>query len=189
MPKTSNSSAKDFAEIAFNVLKSRFPSSPSNLTVAEVNAVLNNLSALNNEKKATDQIVLLLQSHLIKMAAIEQKWLIRIILKDVKLGMGTKRILSAYHPDAQEMYEVCNDLEKICNTLVDPRDRSKGIEIALFKPFSPMLADRVKMSKILSKMDHKLFYVETKLDGERTQLHKEGNKYGIIICSSLVKLC
>ena len=110
------------------------------------------------------------------MSAIEQKWLIRIILKDLKLGIGSIPILEMYHPDAQELYDVTNDLEKVCSSLTDPNDRSFGIDISLFKPFRPMLADRALVAKILSKMGHKPFYVETKLDGERTQIHKNNER-------------
>lgn len=113
------------------------------------------------------------------MSAIEQKWLIRIILKDFKLGISQNPILDIYHPDAQELYNVTNDLEKVCSSLTDPNDRSFGIEISLFKPFRPMLADRAPVNRVLSKMGHKPFYVETKLDGERTQIHKE-NKRSVI---------
>ena len=110
---------------------------------------------------------------MINMSAIEHKWLIRIILKDMKLGIGQTTILAMYHPDAKELYDATNDLEKVCTSLLDPNDRSLGIDISLFKPFRPMLADRASIKQILSKMGLKPFYVETKLDGERTQIHKD----------------
>ena len=84
--------------------------------------------------------------------------------------------MAAYHPDAQEFYDNSNDLEKTITTLANPTDRTLGIDISLFKSFSPMLADRINIAKVNSKLGNKPFYVETKLDGERTQIHKEGNK-------------
>ena len=110
-------------------------------------------------------------------SALEQKWLIRIILKNVKVfGAGSKTLMAAYHPDAQELYDNTNDLEKTITTLANPLDRTFGIEISLFKSFSPMLADRTAINKVIARMGNKPFYVETKLDGERTQIHKEGNR-------------
>jgi DNA ligase-4 len=47
------------------------------------------------------------------MSAAEQKWLIRMLLKDMKLGLGQSRIFDIYHPDAQELYDVSNDLLKV----------------------------------------------------------------------------
>lgn len=55
-----------------------------------------------------------LETMLQKMSAKEQKWLIRIILKDMKLGMGHTRVLGIFHPDAKEMYDVSNSLVKVC---------------------------------------------------------------------------
>jgi DNA ligase-4 len=33
------------------------------------------------------------------------------------------------------------------------------------------------VAKITKLMDHQWFYIETKFDGDRMQLHKNGNKY------------
>lgn len=84
--------------------------------------------------------------------------------------------MSAYHPDAKELYDVSNDLEKVCTSLEDPFNRPLAIGISIFKPFRPMLADRIEVSKFLTKMGNKPFYVETKLDGERIQIHTDGKK-------------
>jgi DNA ligase-4 len=127
--------------------------------------------------KKTENTERILKPILMKLSALEQKWLIRVILRNVKLiGMSESAVLSTYHPDAKELYDVSNDLEKVCATLIDPLNRTSGIEISLFNPFRPMLADRLLISKILTKMNNKPFYVETKLDGERTQIHKRGKR-------------
>lgn len=178
MPKTTHSISKDFADVVYNVLRKRCTSDTSSLTVADINTFLENLSRASPESsKKSDNMSKLLQPLLAKLSAVEQKWLIRIILKNVKLaGLNEKAVLSALHPDAKELYDVSNDLEKVCTSFMDPSSPSSGIEISLFKPFRPMLADRVQMSKILTKMGNNPFYVETKLDGERTQIHKRGKR-------------
>lgn len=48
-----------------------------------------------------------------KLTAVQLKWFLRIILKDLKLAMGTTRILAAFHPDAPELYESCGSLSKV----------------------------------------------------------------------------
>lgn len=48
-----------------------------------------------------------------QLSALEQKWLIRILLKDTKLGLGQKSLLSAYHEDAEEVYNVSTSLKQV----------------------------------------------------------------------------
>lgn len=48
-----------------------------------------------------------------KMTAVEQKWLIRVLLKDMRLGIGQNTIFNAWHPDAKDYYDVTNSLEKV----------------------------------------------------------------------------
>lgn len=50
---------------------------------------------------------------LLKFSSNEQKWFIRLLLKDMHLGVAHKKILNAYHPDASQLYDVCNDLKKV----------------------------------------------------------------------------
>ena len=65
----------------------------------------------------------------------------------------------------------------MCKDLRDPSVRLVENEIALFQPFRPMLASRVSISQVTRLMDHKEFFMETKYDGDRMQLHKDGEKY------------
>lgn len=55
----------------------------------------------------------ILQSMLLKLSANEQKWLIRLLLKDMRLGIAHTKILKAYHDDANDLYDICNDLTKV----------------------------------------------------------------------------
>lgn len=55
---------------------------------------------------------------LLKLSANEQKWLIRLLLKDMRLGIAHTKILKTYHPDAIELYDVCNDLTKVTNNIM-----------------------------------------------------------------------
>lgn len=52
---------------------------------------------------------------LTSMSAAEQKWLIRMLLKDMKFGLGQNSIFGIYHPDAKELYDVSNNLRKVHN--------------------------------------------------------------------------
>merc|ERR1711981_1222881 len=70
-----------------------------------------------------------------RMTAIQVKWLVRIILKDMHIGLGEKTILSTFHLDAQELYDVNANLRKVVEVLYDPNVRRKEIEVTLFDPF------------------------------------------------------
>lgn len=50
---------------------------------------------------------------LLNMSAEEQKWFIRMLLKDLKLQVSQSDILNTIHPDAKELYDVCNNLQKV----------------------------------------------------------------------------
>ena len=47
----------------------------------------------------------------------EQKWIVRIILKDLKAGLGYEPILRAYHPDALELFNATSDLRSVFEEL------------------------------------------------------------------------
>jgi len=174
-PATTKTSSKDFADVVCSIMRQRAPKPPSELTVDQINESLDKLSKLESGKNRN--MTSILQPLIRQLPAVEQKWLVRIILRNVRCGAGQKPLLKAYHPDAQELYNVCYDLEKVCVTLFDLSNRSFALSISLFKPFSPMLADQSNLNQIVSKMGNKMFFVETKLDGERTQIHIDGDRY------------
>uniref|UniRef100_A0A914UW65 DNA ligase n=1 Tax=Plectus sambesii TaxID=2011161 RepID=A0A914UW65_9BILA len=111
------------------------------------------------------------------MNELEVKWLLRILLKQMKIGMKETSVLSVFHPEAGQLYDVTTSLSKVCTQLRDPSTRLDVIQVQLFNPFRPMLANRVPVDKVAEVMKNEPFYVETKYDGERVQLHKEGERY------------
>ncbi|KAK3510421.1 hypothetical protein QTP70_005919 [Hemibagrus guttatus] len=87
--------------------------------------------------------------------ALEQKWLIRMILKDMKLGISKETVLQLH----------------------DPSVSLNEVSISLFSAFKPMLAGVGNIRQVEKQMENQVFYIETKLDGERIQLHKDGDVY------------
>lgn len=47
------------------------------------------------------------------MSAVELKWLIRMIVKELKVGLSQASVFTVYHDDAEEFYNVNNNLEKV----------------------------------------------------------------------------
>jgi DNA ligase-4 len=86
-------------------------------------------------------------------------------------------VFTEFHPDAARLYDVTTSLRAVCTRLHDRTRSLDEIEIALFSPFRPMLADRAAIAHVPSVMLDRDFYVETKYDGERVQVHKQGDVY------------
>lgn len=100
----------------------------------------------------------------------------RLILKDLKIGLGHETLLKNYHPDALEIYNMTSDLKRVFEELKDGKTRFGIDKFALFFPIKPMLAGRVDKSKLEEIVQGQKFLIETKFDGERIQVHfKEGD--------------
>ncbi|XP_064490399.1 DNA ligase 4-like [Ornithodoros turicata] len=172
-PKVARAEAGDFASVAYVVLKNRCPIKGS-LTVSDVNRYLDEISNVSSERNKED-VEKKLCSLLQQTSASEQRWLIRMILKDMKMGVSEHSVLNAYHPDARDLFDVTSNLAKVCLQLKDTNFRLHEAEISLFSPFRPMLAERAEPKTVERQMNHEPFFVETKFDGERLQVHKDGD--------------
>jgi DNA ligase 4 len=167
----------DFASVAYFVLKNRCKENKM-LSLFDINRHLDTI-AVNNArgKEGLREVNSSIKSLLCNLDALQLKWLIRIILKDLKVGMKEATILDAFHPDALDLYNFTSSLEKVCQMLYDPKKRLHEVSVSLFSPCRPMLGERAKPNKIEQLLAGQPFYIETKFDGERFQLHKKGNEY------------
>ncbi|ESO08239.1 hypothetical protein HELRODRAFT_75449 [Helobdella robusta] len=166
---------RDFASLCGMVLKNRC-SEKGVLSIAEVNKQLDAIARGHVIKDEDDVQKSLL--HLMKnVSSCELEWLVRIILKEVKLGLSQKLIFSSFHPDAEELYNVKMSLEKVCRMLTDENIRLHEIEVSIFTAFKPMLAVREEPSNIEKLMHGRSFLIETKYDGERMQMHKMNDSF------------
>jgi DNA ligase-4 len=121
----------------------------------------------------------------------------------MNISVKDTTVFGVFHPDAQDLYNTCSDLKKVAWGLWDPNKRlgdevycdnprpphssddPKGKKVHLFRAFAPMLCRRpVKLEESVREMQGKPFIIEEKLDGERMQLHKRGDKF--FYCSRCV---
>ena len=169
---SANDTSGDFAARCYEVFKIRHRrSEPGNMTISEVNERLDRLSLENGE----GQQKLFLEFYQ-KMSPIELQWLVRIILRQMKVGATERTLFNVWHPDAQKLFGYHSNLREVCWELYDPEHR---IEVSLtpMKCFGPQLAEHQMRSiqkvvdKMLSETDEKVFWIEEKLDGERIQMH------------------
>jgi DNA ligase-4 len=102
---------------------------------------------------------------------LEHKWLLRIILKDLKIGIGHETILKNYHPDAITLYNVTSDLKEVLSELNSKDAKLGSNKFRLFYPIKPMLAGKLPLKQINTILDKTKVILETKFDGERIQVH------------------
>ncbi|XP_038207910.1 DNA ligase 4-like isoform X1 [Zerene cesonia] len=167
-----NAHDSDFAGVAYFVLKNRMTQKSCSLTIGDINKVLDKISTaeVGNKGPVLDDAF----SFIIKNLTAEQlKWFLRLILKDLKLAMGTHRTLAAFHPDAPELLDSCGNLSKVCEDLSDGDTRPIELGVKVFYAVSPMLSERLDITRISQLSSDKTYQIEDKFDGERFQIHME----------------
>ena len=78
----------DFTAVLISVLKNRC-TSESQVTLKEVNSFLYDLSQKFDMKEKQD----LFTDFIKKLTLLEQKWIVKLILKDLKIGLGHETLL------------------------------------------------------------------------------------------------
>ncbi|XP_054805220.1 DNA ligase 4 [Prosopis cineraria] len=163
--------AGNFALVAAEVLQRRQGLASGRLTIRELNELLDKLASSENRSEKTSVLSTLIQ----KTNAQEMKWIIMIILKDLKLGISEKSIFHEFHPDAEDLFNVTCDLKLVCEKLKDRNQRHKRQDIEVGKAVRPQLARRVaSATEAWKKLHGKEVVVECKFDGDRIQIHKNG---------------
>ena len=81
----------------------------------EVNENLDKIVTLNAEKKGVNQILL---DMFRKMNSMMIKWLVRIILKDVKIGLGQNKLFTTFHDDAISLYDTNANFRKVSHRIM-----------------------------------------------------------------------
>ncbi|KAG5356101.1 DNA ligase 4 [Yarrowia sp. B02] len=175
-------SAGNFSERCYEVLAKRTSLTEyGTMTVDEVNERLDILADGETDQKKQIEILTYFFKH---MNATELKWLVRIILRQMKMHATEKVFFEPWHPDAESLFNVTASLKRVCWELTDRTKRltSDEAQIKLFACFMPQIAGFPKHSAkdIASKhFKGRPFYIEEKIDGERMQMHMSefGNKF------------
>jgi DNA ligase-4 len=169
--------AGDFAGRCYEVVSRRpMRTTAGDMTLAEVNQQLDKLAASSGEAENLRVFEVFYN----RMSAEEMMWLIRIVLKQMKVGATERTFLDLWHPDAEALFNVSSSLRRVCWELYDPDSRLEQDEagMSLMQCFQPQLA-QFQMPTSFQKMiellrpteDDAEFWIEEKLDGERMQMH------------------
>lgn len=166
--------AADFGDVVYSVIRKYLSNFKTTLTVQELNIFLDDLTKRESESEAEDILMKIFK----KSSPENIRWIIRVILKDLKLGVGSNSILNCYHKDGAAFYATNNSLRKVCEVLADQNIKLHELEIEIFEPFRPMLSKRIDATNFKKEFpEDKLFYIENKFDGERFQLHMSNNNF------------
>jgi len=109
---STTSGAGDFAQVIENVLEPRRKGLGRTLTIGDVNA---KLDALATATTGDERFVVMTDLYN-NFSANEMKWTLRIILKNMMIGLKKAVVLKWYHPDAADYYDACNKLEQVLDS-------------------------------------------------------------------------
>ena len=174
--KSSSAMAGDFAGRCFEVISKRpMRNAVGDMNIAEVNEQLDRLSVAQKDE---DRLPIM-QDFYNRMNAEELMWLIRMILRQMKVGATEKTIFEIWHPDAESLFNISSSLRRVCWELYDQSVRLEGEDrgISLMQCFQPQLAafQMRSVEQMVARMKptetDSVFWIEEKLDGERMQLH------------------
>ncbi|KAA8904713.1 hypothetical protein TRICI_005410 [Trichomonascus ciferrii] len=162
-------SAGDFSAVCLDVIQKRKVHSEYGVvTIDQVNEWLDELTA---SSKTEDQVKVI-QKFYDSMSSKELKWIIRIIVRSMRIGVTERTLLACWHPDAPARFNVTSNLKRVCWELHDVSYRLSEVEVSVLSCFQPQLATFFKKyDKVVKSMPDDGFYIEEKMDGERIQIH------------------
>ncbi|XP_044271981.1 DNA ligase 4 [Tribolium madens] len=164
----------DFVDIIYSVLQKYIINKEIGLTISNINDFLDKIANRSNDS-GLDDIVLQI---FLKLSPRNIKWLIQIILKDLKLGFSENSILNCFHPNGADFFATNSNLKTFCDLISDPQVKLSEMEINIFQSFRPMLSKRCDASNFKKCFpESKSFIVENKFDGERFQLHMSEGQF------------
>lgn len=159
------------------------------LTASRVYDTLLRIASLAGEG-SRDIKIRLLAGLLADAEPLEAKYLVRLVEGRLRVGVGDATILDALSivyggsTEAREIveraYNLRADLGYIARLLAEGGIKSvEKLEPLVGIPLRPMLAERGKdLAEIMGKVGYRAI-VEYKYDGERAQIHKDGEKITI----------
>ncbi|XP_068124700.1 DNA ligase 3 isoform X2 [Hyperolius riggenbachi] len=165
--------------IFFEESKAFPPAAKSLMTIQEVDDLLTQLSKMTKEED--QQKVLEDIAH--RCTSNDLKCIIRLIKHDLKMNSGAKHVLDALDPNAHDAFKASRNLGDVVERVLRNQQEAPGmqrtlsIQATLMTPVQPMLAEACKSIEYAMKKCPNGMYAEIKYDGERVQVHKNGDHF------------
>ncbi|KAK4511264.1 uncharacterized protein ATC70_012479 [Mucor velutinosus] len=170
--------AGNFPLIAYEEIEKRSIVRKSTQTVRQTNEFLDRLADPEKKEDQAD----IFKEMLSKYTAQQMQWIVRIILKDLKIQCGERTILNSIYDGAYDDWTTNKSLQAICNlasytegegSTARLRDQRRQ-RLQLFNMFIPQTCEPFS-EKCYNQLT-KPFYVEKKFDGERVLMHYDKQK-------------
>ena len=178
----------DFGQVASKILEQKTQTTflSQNITVERVYDTLYKIAELKGAR-SQDMKMKYISSLLNDATPTEGGFIAKIITSNLRLGIADYTILDALavaytgskenRPALEHAYNVCSDLGKVAKSVAENGLESlKDFQVTIFSPIRPMLAERVKSPQEAHEKMGAEFVSEYKLDGERVQVHRQGEK-------------
>lgn len=171
----------DLGDVAFVLSAKR----EASLTIEDVFERLRQIKEASG-KGSQEEKTGLLSDILQKATPEEGKYIVRLVLGRLRLGFGDQFLLEAFSiaftgdkkhaGKIKESYSVCTDIGELAKTLAEHGARTPGnFSIKPGRPVKSMLSQRVENFEELEKRVQGKKAAEEKYDGERIQVHKDGD--------------
>jgi DNA ligase-1 len=149
------------------------------LTLADVYRDLSAIAASEGKKSQREKL-LLVRRLFTNAKPLEGRYLARIMLEDLRIGVGEgnvrEAIARAFSVEAglvEHAFQAINDLGKVALLAREGSDRLQDVTIELFHPVRMMLAQQGTIAGAVA--DNGAMAAEYKYDGSRFQFHKKGD--------------
>jgi DNA ligase-1 len=178
----------DFGQATESILgqKTQTTFLKEDITVERVYETLYKIAELKGSR-SQDMKMKYISSLLNDATPIEGRFIAKIITSNLRLGIADYTILDSLaiaftgskenRPLLEHAYNVCSDLGKVAEAVAkDGISSLKHFQVSVFSPIRPMLAERVKTPQEAHEKMGPEYAAEYKLDGERVQIHIQGDK-------------
>ncbi|XP_068436583.1 DNA ligase 3 [Clinocottus analis] len=166
----------------FEESKSFPAATKSLLTIQEVDASLTRLALLTKEDEQQTELEEIAR----KCTSNDLKCIVRLIKHDLKMNSGAKHVLDALDPNAYDAFKASRNLGDVVERVLRNQQEASGgsgprklltVEASLMTPVQPMLAEACKSIEFAMKKCPNGMFSEIKYDGERVQVHKNGDNF------------
>ena len=159
------------------------PCSKSQLTINDVDSFLDSMTSLT---KNEDQLAGL-RKITRQCGTLELRTILRLLKKDLRINAKARHILDAVSTNAYEAFQHSRDLKAICEHISSSKSpdgspvkaslNKLAVKTNLMTPIQPMLAEACKSIEFAFSRSPNGMYAEIKYDGERVQVHHNGNQF------------
>ncbi|NWF95761.1 MAG: ATP-dependent DNA ligase [Candidatus Thorarchaeota archaeon] len=155
-------------------------------TVSHVYSALEHVSQALGQKSAKEKVTRLV-GLLTDLSPTEARYVIRTITGDLRLGLGHMSIIDALasafadgkssRDEIERAFNVCSDLAEVARLLAERGISGiSAIKAEVGRPIGMMAAKRLSDAREILEKSGGRALVEYKYDGERMQIHKDGDK-------------